>query len=1025
MTEHVFTTGDPLIVRITTRPAGSAATTRIDLRPDDEGYAERLLAYLRTVADDPALREGVDIASPALGALLDRAVAGERLEVKKAQRAALSVTRYLLRMSGRPTPFGVFAGVALARFDESAKVRLGQAHQRGVRADAGWLAEVVDRWEQVPAVRDELRVVVNELCFVRGGRLVLPYVPRSAAPDEPGSDELSIRCPAPIRATLALARAPIGYRAVLDALDERFPTLPRAGLDTMLGQLVANEILLTDLRPPLDETDGLRHLLDHPASAAAPDRPALVRVRERLADYAATPLGRGREQWQNATRAMARIVQTQGQTVQVDLRADIEVRLPKAVADEVAAAADALLALGVPRHPAPNLIEYQSAFIERYGTSRLVPVTELLDPEAGLGAPAGYQVPAGHRSVASETPPDFEVLRAGLAAAALRDDANEVELTDELLDQLTPTPSGTVPPSIDACFSVLARSMDALNSGQFQLLATPVGAARAAGNIGGRFAYLFDPAEFAAVTALDADPDGVPRAELRARPLRPRGGNVIQVPSHLPYHVPVATFADSSEPTTLSVRDLAVGANRDRMYVVSTTLGREIRPTSSHMLNDTTNSPNVLRLLREIGDWGVRPVGGWRWGAVGALPKLPRVRRGRTILSPARWRIDPDLREKSLSLAEWTEVLDRWRRRWQVPDRVVAQFADNRITLDLTVPLHRQVLRHDCLRQHRLIIMEAPDDRDWGWLDGHANEIAVPLRATASQQRTHLPTPSPAALRTPPRYLPGREWISARLYASEGLHDEILTEHLPALLDQVCGQVDRWFFVRYHDDRAHLRIRFHGVPDALNGHVLPALNRWASALVDSRLSSELVLGVYEPELVRYGGEQAIDAAERLFTADSEAVLTQLRLRRAGQTGAVTDELLVAANYVDLLRGTGDPNWLEWVVATYPKDEEHHRAFTAIRDRAIRLLDLTGDWSELTAGTDPTLCEPWPARGAAMGSYAATLRDLPAQRRNTALTGVLHMHHNRLAGINRRAEGRSQAIARAVAKTAIQRARRMS
>jgi thiopeptide-type bacteriocin biosynthesis protein len=159
----------------------------------------------------------------------------------------------------------------------------------------------------------------------------------------------------------------------------------------------------------------------------------------------------------------------------------------------------------------------------------------------------------------------------------------------------------------------------------------------------------------------------------------------------------------------------------------------------------------------------------------------------------------------------------------------------------------------------------------------------------------------------------------------------------------VRDQVDRRFFLRYHDDRAHLRIRLHGAPDALNGVVLPALNRWASELHDSRLRSELILGSYEAEIVRYGGEQAIEAAERLFAAYSESVLTQLRLRRAGRIDDVTDELLVAANYVDLLRGTGNRDWPEWLVSTYVKDEEHHHAFTAVRERAIRLLDLTGEW----------------------------------------------------------------------------------
>ena len=47
-----------------------------------------------------------------------------------------ALARYQLRAAGRPTPFGLFAGVAGARFGGPALVRFGEAHRAAARVDA-------------------------------------------------------------------------------------------------------------------------------------------------------------------------------------------------------------------------------------------------------------------------------------------------------------------------------------------------------------------------------------------------------------------------------------------------------------------------------------------------------------------------------------------------------------------------------------------------------------------------------------------------------------------------------------------------------------------------------------------------------------------------------------------------------------------------------------------------------------------------------------------------------------------------
>src|SRR6266542_3811043 len=56
----------------------------------------------------------------------------------------------------------------------------------------------------------------------------------------------------------------------------------------------------------------------------------------------------------------------------------------------------------------------------------------------------------------------------------------------------------------------------------------------------------------------------------------------------------------------------------------------------------------------------------------------------------------------------------------------------------------------------------------------------------------------------------GRDWLHSRLYACRELHDTLLAERVPAVLESLPAGVDRWFFLRPSDPDPHLRLSFGG-----------------------------------------------------------------------------------------------------------------------------------------------------------------------------------------------------------------------
>ncbi len=1050
----LFRCADTALLRAPVLPRNRIEETFADFPAAAADEPEQLSRQLARLGADPELRAAVALASPSLARLVDKVREGGAVEPKRLRKAVLSLSRYQLRMAARPTPFGLFAGVAAVRVATSApttavataatpapepgdaSARLGTAHRPVARPDMGWLSALLAGLETRPDTLAALRVVANELTFVRGDRLVLPYVPERHAADPTAGRtviEVSIRHTPAVRAVLELTAEPVQFTELGRRLCERFPGTPEHRVNGLLGQLVEREFLLTDLRPPTTATDPLAHVLDR--LPAGPERAELAAVHRELG--AARP---GTD-YSSVLRRMRRLHETD-RRLQVDLALDADVTLPAEVAAEAERAAEALWRVSRARSAPPHLAQYHGEFVERYGTDRLVPLTELLDPDRGLGAPAGYLMPPSEREQpARPEPSPADALRIELAQAAAMAGASEVVLDDGLLARLSPDTDLPPPASLELYARVLAGSAEALARGRFRLWLTPETGADHAGATIGRFSHLLpDAAQRIAAACAEAESatddgtgdDSIETAQLVLRASRSRSANLNQVRRLLDRQIVVGAFADRTAPGTVPLDDLAVGADLTGLQLVRLSSGRRIVPLAWNMLNPQAQVGNVGRFLRELRLSGVRPGFTWDWGPLEQAPYTPRVRYGRTVLAPARWRPSaPFFADTSMPEREWRLEFDRWRERWSVPDHVLLCVADRGLELDLSAGLHLRLLRQDVARWPDAVLREAPTGEDaYGWLSGpagaHTAEVVFPLLADAPIPRPR-PRPRPAVRPTPALRVqpPGGEWLYAKVYCSTRRQNELLVGALPRLLAALPAEVDRWFFLRYRDPEPHLRLRFHGDPTALNRQLLPNCHDWFAELRRSGLAWRLVLDTYEPEWERYGGPAATTAAEDAFGADSAAVLAQLDALEAGRLD-LDPRLLGALNMLDLARhvhgdtAEGAARAEEWLLTTYPRSAVHTQ-LRDLRTAAVRLSDPADDRAALRAlPGGGELLAGWQRRAGALARYGEALR--AATPRGSELPGLVHLHHNRLLGIDPEAEDHARAVARGAMET--QRGRRL-
>lgn len=127
-------------------------------------------------------------------------------EAKQIRSATMATARYLLRAIGRPTPFGLFAGVAPVTLGSTARVRWGTVHRAVVRADTQWLADVISRLEACRDLLERLDVVLTNLAIQRGGWLEAPH----------GPNRVRIRCTKAVRVVQDAAASPVRFSVLAD-----------------------------------------------------------------------------------------------------------------------------------------------------------------------------------------------------------------------------------------------------------------------------------------------------------------------------------------------------------------------------------------------------------------------------------------------------------------------------------------------------------------------------------------------------------------------------------------------------------------------------------------------------------------------------------------------------------------------------------------------------------------------------------------------------------------------------------------
>ncbi|MGH3671840.1 MAG: lantibiotic dehydratase family protein, partial [Pseudonocardiaceae bacterium] len=270
---------DAVVIRVAVSGSELDLPPWPDLTGDTSEHVREWQSWLRRVWVQDALVEAIEVASPVLACRVGHVCSGQVQQPSQVRRVVESVIRYLLRLTSRATPFGLFAGVAPVRIGSAAIVRWGERHRATARPDTAWLAEVITQLEAGPDVLRDLPVMANNLGFVRGDRLVVPCQQPPGVPGKVRPSDVSVRHTRAVQTVIHAARSPITLGDLITKLAAELPGKPLAKIEKMLTELMCCRILVTSLHPPMDITDPLGHVIDQLAALETGTTPLSV-VRE-------------------------------------------------------------------------------------------------------------------------------------------------------------------------------------------------------------------------------------------------------------------------------------------------------------------------------------------------------------------------------------------------------------------------------------------------------------------------------------------------------------------------------------------------------------------------------------------------------------------------------------------------------------------------------------------------------------------------------------------------------------------------
>ncbi|CAJ1315261.1 hypothetical protein AASFL403_08595 [Paenibacillus nuruki] len=794
---------------------------------DSKQLEEHVLELLK----DDIYMERILIASPELYKELKKINSEDKNINKNIIEKCL---KYLIRMSSRSMPFGLFSGVSSLSFEHS---HINPLSFKKVRVSIEWLNVVSKLIESNTTTSSNIQLEKNSLTREIEQNLIIDRLVNKQL------KRTEIKVNKFISALINFIEKPKSINEILIHLSDGSDRQKNKILD-LLQLLLSHDILISNIRPGsiAIKKDMLQALISK-CNENEFLYYELKEIAELIQKYENTDLGKGSSLYHDVVGKMS-LICSHKRYIVVDLFLDNKLSvLSKDIGEKVLKDTEFLsFHLYSYQH---NWQQYFEKFIEKYGYYNELPLMDLLDPDYGLGR-IDFNKQTTKSTMLLERYMLSKIQQANI------ENKDIIELTEIDKTNFQNMNRDPVNFKLKADYDIKFGIIE--EAGEQKIILDEQNFSLRKGSFTGRFEpdYEYTCIEQSNQTYIQAELNIVPDnyADI---------GITYNAPS---YQINItSTSQTGTEERNINVKDLYVGANPSGLYIKSLKLNKEIIPVTTHLLQYINFNENpVLLFLAEFSNYKYSMPRNLTFPSLYTLNYIPRIEYKNIIISPKRWNIlwedmNSYIQNKNCTAIEFLEWFIEF---YQIDDIVHILDGDKRLPVYVKTDLGLSFLLAKLKKLSStkiLTLIESPELKS----DVQPFIGDYIVQALTDEKENTI---KPYSMGTPYSSQWATKWKSYYVYYKENKRLSTIRTCIDYL--EHYG-IENYFYLDYMDEQKHLRIRYQS-SDRDNE---ASFDDFLLSLIQENKIKSFSKHLFLPEYNRYGGTELYSTAYYLFELESK------------------------------------------------------------------------------------------------------------------------------------------------------------
>lgn len=915
-----------------------------------------------------------------------------------------SVLKYLIRASTRPTPYGLNSGVIPGSFSPNSKnqIVINQFKKKS-RPDMEWLSKIIKKCEK--SLGTDLKIIINNT-FSHDSFTVSKdwnsYFMNTAVKQ---TSTIRINYTKAVQCVFNICSKYVSIKEVINQLLIFYPKLEPNYLYKFIYSLIDNEFITTELRSALvipNQFDVfISKIKNYPKESVSYFKD-LEDIQALIESYDKLEVSEGIETYLNIIKKMEKLVQSKNY-LQIDMYQEQEIILPASLRKNLSDFAKFLSKWTFNE----RYLEYINRFKERYG-EQAVKFLDVIDPQIGLGIPAVDQ----NEAIIFKDKIESAFLSAILKSVGKKEDSIDLSLLDipkegydedKILDSSAELSFfiNKKEENYTFTFSPLIGSSDARKSiGRFNQLFTEINH------------HIKHKEDFQAV-------------EVTFLPNESHHANVLTYTSDISTFLEYGTETQTTDLQKISLERIYLFVYENELKFIDKASGKILHFNASNMFNIEAY-PTILKTLLEINEHQKAPLLTLQLQLMHIVNSLkvncPRIVYHNFILIPKNWRFDTNKlmnRKKIILFDEFCALVTDMRVNENLPELVLVGPSDQKLLLDTSLPEHLKILYKIIKKNPMETMFENTFLSDSLLLKNSQNEKFIGefvFSVEKKEESKQLAQIDPEKIIfmngkkiAESTYTPFNEWVSFKFYFQEYLQDRFILDFILALYYSEQGVIEEFFYIRYKDPKAHMRIRFKVNPDKMSDFLEILLTQLQQKEWKKEIA-EYVIDSYIPEMERYGGNTCMTLAEQLFYHESLSTMELIQLIQNKQIPYSKTELFIISA-CKLLEDMGITLKDQvYYLSDFRSGKKFREEYNRLANKLDFLIDGRDNWKALrTSESGLKIYLSFQQREKSSNLYWKQIEAIHGDefnRKKYITQSILHMHFNRFVGMDRGLEKRT-------------------